>query len=197
VHGLPITAGHLRDLLTRAGALGLTPPANGTLAFALTDPDGELLATLSLSQLQKLARRGCRAHPDSDCHCPVADRPAATEAYQPTDPQRAFVTTRDRRCRFPNCGQRAGWADLDHVLPHATGGETACENLCCPCRSHHRLKTFAPGWHFAMDPDGTLHVTTPSGITRGTRPPGAVEHALATAAALFIPDEPPDDPPPF
>jgi hypothetical protein len=62
---------------------------------------------------------------------------------------------------------------------------------------HHRLKTFAPGWHFAMDPDGTLHVTTPSGITRSTRPPAAVEHALTTAATLYIAETPPDDPPPF
>jgi hypothetical protein len=198
VNGLPITAGHLRDLLTRAGALGLTAPERGSLTFALTDDDGELLATLSPAQLERLARRGCPDHPaEAECGCPVLDRPAATGGYPPTDPQRAFVTTRDRRCRFPHCGQRTGWADLDHVLPHADGGPTACENLCCLCRSHHRLKTFAPGWRFALDPDGTLHVTTPSGITRSTRPPGSVEHALTTAAALFIPDPPPDDPPPF
>ena len=82
------------------------------------------------------------------------------------------------------------------------------------CRSHHRLKTFAPGWQFAMDDDGTLHVTTPSGITRTTRPPGRIDHDLHTAADLRIPDPPPepwppkngtpraettpdDDPPPF
>jgi hypothetical protein len=144
----------------------------------------------------------------------VAGRPAATDAYQPTDPQRTFVRTRDRRCRFPNCGQRVGWADLDHVVPHDCGGETACENLCCLCRSHHRLKTFAAGWRFQMDDDGTLHVTTPSGITRTTRPPGQVDRALATVAELRITEPPPepqappedgprppatpdDDPPPF
>src|SRR3712207_8861978 len=42
--------------------------------------------------------------------------------------------------------QRVGWADLDHVVPHADGGQTSCTNLCCACRSHHRLKTFARGW---------------------------------------------------
>ena len=65
------------------------------------------------------------------------------------------------------------------------------------CRSHRRLKTFAPGWHFTLADDGTLHVTTPSGITRTTRPPGRIDHDLHTAAQLRIPDEPPDDPPPF
>jgi hypothetical protein len=209
VGGMPVTAGHLRELLRRAGALGLTAPDGGSLTFALTDDEGTLLATLTPAQLQKLARRGCPDHPDADGDCPVIGRPPATDAYEPTDAQRAFVTTRDRRCRFPNCGQRVGWADLDHVIAHAAGGKTACENLCCLCRSHHRLKTFAPGWRFVMDDDGTLHVTTPSGVTRSTRPPGQVEHALTTAAALYIPESPSEpapsppgpaideDPPPF
>ncbi|MCV2488326.1 HNH endonuclease [Geodermatophilus sp. YIM 151500] len=83
-----------------------------------------------------------------------------------------FIDARDRACRCPNCGQRAGWADHDHVVPHAVGGRTTCESLCCRCRSHHRLKTLARGWRLVLDDDGTLHVTTPSGITRTTRPPG-------------------------
>ena len=87
------------------------------------------------------------------------------------------MTTRDRTCRMPNCGQRVGWADLDHVIAHACGGATSCTNLCCLCRTDHRLKTFARGWRFVMDPDGTLHVTTPSGrhphhpTTRPTKTP--------------------------
>ncbi|WP_448609011.1 HNH endonuclease signature motif containing protein [Geodermatophilus sp. URMC 60] len=99
-------------------------------------------------------------------------RPAPTDAHYPTAAQDALVTTRDRACRFPDCGQRVGGADRDHVLPHAHGRPTDCANLCCLCRSHHRLKTHAPGWRFVVDPDGTLHVTTPSGVTRTTRPPG-------------------------
>ena len=97
---------------------------------------------------------------------------------------------------MPNCGQRVGWADLDHVVPHACGGTTTCTNLCCLCRSHHRLKTFARGWHFAMDPDGTLHVTTPVGRSpeppgrRGLRPPPPEPTTRTTAGRA-------DDPPPF
>jgi hypothetical protein len=37
-----------------------------------------------------------------------------------------------------------------------------------------------------MEDDGTLHVTTPSGITRTTKP-----------WAMRRPPPPPDDPPPF
>jgi hypothetical protein len=100
--------------------------------------------------------------------------------------QHALVTTRDRDCRFPNCGQRVGWADRDHVIPHAHGGATDCADLCCLCRSHRRLKTLARGWRFVMDDDGALHVTTPSGVTRTTRPPGLRGPA---------PDPPAPDPP--
>ncbi|MFL6096357.1 MAG: HNH endonuclease, partial [Blastococcus sp.] len=52
------------------------------------------------------------------------------------------------------------------------GGATDCDNLCCLCRRHHWLKTHAPGWTFRLDADGALHVTTPSGVTRISRPPG-------------------------
>ena len=71
------------------------------------------------------------------------------------------MTTRDRTCRMPNCGQRVGWADLDHVIPHSCDGPTSCTNLCCLCRTDHRLKTFARGWRFVMDPDGTLERLRP------------------------------------
>jgi hypothetical protein len=135
--------------------------------------------------------------------------PPPTANYEPTDKQRMFITTRDRSCRFPNCGQRVGWADLDHVISHACGGATDCANLCCLCRSHHRLKTFAPGWHFAMAPDGVLTVTTPSGVTRTTRPPGmrlrlpgpgattpAEAGPPASPITPPVPDGPPVDGPP-
>ena len=118
--------------------------------------------------------------------------PADTDAYEPTGRQETFVKTRDRTCRMPNCAQRVGWADLDHVIPHSCDGATSCTNLCCLCRTDHRLKTFAHGWTFVMEPDGTLHVTTPSGITRTTRPPG-----LRRPPPEPPPAEPDHDPPPF
>ena len=84
------------------------------------------------------------------------------DRYEPTPAQRRFGRTRDRTCRHPGCGNRAGWADLDHVVAHAEGGETDCANLCCLCRRHHRLKTHARGWRYVMTPDGVLTVTTPT-----------------------------------
>ncbi|MEU2350777.1 DUF222 domain-containing protein [Modestobacter sp. NPDC049651] len=203
VNGLVITAAHLRELLARVGALGLTAPEGGSLSFAITGPDGELLATVTAAELERLVKRGCPDHPDTACGCAVLGPPPETSAYQPTAKQRAFVTTRDRRCRFPNCGQRVGWADLDHVLAHSCGGRTDCTNLCCLCRSHHRLKTFAQGWRFAMTADGMLTVTTPSGVTRTTRPPGMRVRAPdprpdpGPPSPESPPYDPAHDPPPF
>jgi hypothetical protein len=202
--GDPITAAQLRSLLEQLDALcpgGLQAPGGGTLDIALTDPrSGALRATLTRPELERLVRRGCATHPGAHCGCPAVGPPEPVDRYVPTPAQRRFVTTRDRTCRHPGCRNAAAWADLDHVVPHALGGETACENLCCLCRRHHRLKTHAPEWRFAMTADGALMVTTPSGITRTTWPPGqgVLGHGDVPATD---PDPPPfstdSDPPPF
>ncbi|GAB3326505.1 hypothetical protein GCM10027451_51860 [Geodermatophilus aquaeductus] len=194
VNGLPITAAQLRELVQQLDALGVRTSEGGSVTLALADEDGTLRATSTFDQLRRLARRGCVEHPAADCTCAVLDRPEATDRYEPSAGQHRFVRTRDRACRFPTCGQRVGWADADHVVPHAHGGATDCGNLCCLCRSHHRLKTFARGWRFSMSADGVLTVTTPSGITRTTRPPGMRPPPPAPDPP---PAEPDDDPPPF
>lgn len=197
VNGFALSAAQLRGLLRRLGALGLTTPEGGTLTFALTDTDGRLLATSTAAELARLAQQGCPAHPGADCGCPLLGPPPATDGYTPTAAQQRFIKTRDRRCRFPNCGQRVGWADLDHLIAHAAGGTTSCTNLCCACRSHHRLKTFARGWTFHLEPDGTLRVTSPAGITRTTRPPGLRPPEPEPPEPGPPLDASADDPPPF
>jgi hypothetical protein len=205
VEGAPITAGQLRELLAQLDAIcpgGLQAPTGGTLAIDLTDPvTGALRATVTRPELERLARRGCRTHPDhpadADCGCAVLDRPPAVDRYTPTSAQYRFVRARDRTCRHPGCRRPADRTDLDHVCAHRDGGATDCANLCCLCRRHHRLKTHAPRWRFVMTDDGVLTVTTPSGVTRTTRPPGL--HAAAVRHLLGSAGPPPDDeePPPF
>jgi hypothetical protein len=180
VNGRPITAAHVRELLAELNSLGpggLQAPAGGTLTVAVTDADGALLATATRGELERIARRGCPDHPDhpaaQECACPVLDRPPSVDRYRPSPGQQRFAQVRDRTCRQPGCGLPAAWADLDHVVAHADGGPTDCDNLCCLCRRHHRLKTHAPRWMFHLDADGALLVTTPSGVTRISRPPGS------------------------
>ena len=72
VNGLAITAAHVRELLARIGALGLTCPEGGSLTFAISDADGRLLATTTVGELLRLARTGCPDHPDGDCGVPGA-----------------------------------------------------------------------------------------------------------------------------
>ncbi len=83
---------------------------------------------------------------------------------------------------MPGCGRTPGRCDIDHGIGHADGGPTACWNLCCLCRRHHRIKTLATGWSFTLLTDGSLEVRTPAGIVRHTRPPG------------WFPDPEPDPP---
>jgi hypothetical protein len=187
----PVTAALARDLLERLDALcpgGLQAPTDGTLTLAVVDAAGRLRASVTRRELESAVRHGRGL-------CP----PPAVDRYEPTPAQERFLRTRDRSCRHPGCSNRAGWADLDHVIAHARGGATDCANLCCLCRRHHRLKTHASGWYHVMTPDGVLSVTTPSGITRTSRPPGM---GLGIRELLRIPPERrpvPDDgePPPF
>jgi hypothetical protein len=194
VAGQPITAGHLRELLTQLDAVcpgGLQAPAGGSLQVSITGADGALLATTTRPELERLTRAGCpdHLHRATDCGCPLLGPPPAVDRYTPSPAQQRFTRARDRTCRHPGCGQPAARADLDHCLSYADGGATTCTNLCCLCRRHHRLKTFAVGWRFVLTDQGVLQVTTPSGVTRCTRPPGL--HGPTDLPALPPPPGPP------
>ena len=189
VDGEPVTAALARELLERLDGLcpgGLQAPTDGTLSLTVTDSDGRLLAAVTRRELESAVRRGEGLGP-----------PPAVSRYAPTPAQQRFARTRDRTCRHPGCGNRAGWADLDHVVAHAEGGKTDCTNLCCLCRRHHRLKTHDRGWLYAMTCEGVLTVRTPSGVTRVSRPPGmtAARPVLQVTAERQPPSD--VDPPPF
>jgi hypothetical protein len=143
----------------------LRATAGGGLAdrprLALTDAvTGALLALTDLPAL-------CRA----DAAGTGLTVPAATEGYRPGAALDRHVRARDRRCRFPGCRRpvpRTG--ELDHAVPWPAG-ETSAANLTGYCTGHHRGKHQAPGWHHHLAPDGTLTVTTPTGLTATTAPP--------------------------
>jgi hypothetical protein len=196
--GQLISAAQCRELLASLDMLGLAPAlAGGSLHVAIDDPaTGETVAVATRAELRRATGRGRRIRrrsrpgagsrpaqgPGQDAgraaaaggadDGPGLRPPPPTRSYRPTAAQRRLVTARDRHCRMPGCRRRPGRYDIDHGHAFAAGGPTACWNLCCLCRRHHRIKTFARGWFFTLLPDGRLVVRTPSGVSRSTRPPG-------------------------
>jgi hypothetical protein len=195
VAGEIVTAAECREILEQLDMLGVrAAPAGGCVQVAIGDPiTGRLVAVATRNELRRgsgsrrrrRTRRGSsKRKPDSRKPDAPADGaadgpglrpPAPTSAYRPTAPQKRFTRVRDRSCRMPGCRRAPGRCDIDHGIAHADGGPTDCWNLCCLCRRHHRIKTFARDWHFQLLADGTLIVRTPSGVSRETRPPGWCE----------------------
>jgi len=60
--------------------------------------------------------------------------------------------------------------ELDHNQPWPDG-PTAERNLTGFCTTDHRGKHQAPGWTYDLAADGTLTVTTPTGLVATTTPP--------------------------
>ena len=163
VNGDVVTAAQCRALLEELDMLGVRDaPEGGCVQVAIGDPvTGRLVAVATRQELRRAAGRGSGLRP-----------PSRTRRYRPTAHQRRFVETDDRHCRMPGCRRRVGRCDIDHVIPHGDGGPTECWNLCCLCRRHHRIKTFARGWSFELLDDRRLIVRTPSGVSRVSVPPG-------------------------
>jgi hypothetical protein len=180
VAGEIVTAAECRELLEQLDMLGVrAAPAGGFVQVAIGDPvTGRLVAVATRNELcrgsgshrRRRTRRGTAYLAPADG--PGLRPPAPTSAYRPSAEQRRFVRARDRSCRMPGCRRAPGRCDIDHGTAYGDGGPTACWNLCCLCRRHHRIKTFARGWHFELLADGRLIVRTPSGVSRITRPPG-------------------------
>ena len=93
--------------------------------------------------------------------------------YRPTTAQDEFVRCRDLTCRIPGCDRPAIHTDLDHSNPWPAG-PTHPSNLNDKCRLHHLLKTFWENWTEQQQPDGTLHLSTPTGHTYTTTPLSAL-----------------------
>ncbi|SHN83056.1 hypothetical protein SAMN05660350_03363 [Geodermatophilus obscurus] len=161
----------------------LMATAEGGLAdrprIAVTDAvSGALLALTDLPALRRAGSCGapaCRRRPQTCGHDltgrPGLGAPASTPGYRPAAALDRFTRARDRHCRFPGCRRRIPAAgELDHVTAHPHG-PTAAANLAGFCTTDHRGKHQAPGWTYTMTPDGTLAVTTPTGLTAVTEPP--------------------------
>ncbi len=90
-------------------------------------------------------------------------------AYRPPPRMRHLVTIRNPTCTAPGCRNPATRGDLDHTIPHDTGGPTCPCNLGPLCRRHHRAKQ-AQGWHLEQTSPGTFTWHLPHGRTYHTGP---------------------------
>jgi hypothetical protein len=139
---------------------------------------GALLCLTDSDELRRHATcgaRACRREPwrcDHDLHDrPGLGPPGPSAGYRPGAALDRFVRVRDRRCRFPGCRRRVPQGgELDHDRPWPDGS-TRAANLVGYCTGHHRGKHQAPGWRHHLAEDGTLTVTTPTGLTATTTPP--------------------------
>jgi hypothetical protein len=165
----------LTDLLASTGGGGLVERPRIALTDALS---GTLLALTDLPALRRAGscgRAACRRDA-AGCRHDLADRPGLgppgpTNAYRPSAELERWVRARDRRCRFPGCRRRVPrGGELDHNLRYPLG-PTSSENLVGYCTADHRGKHQAPGWEHRLEPDGTLTVTTPTGLVAVTTPP--------------------------
>jgi hypothetical protein len=93
---------------------------------------------------------------------------------------RQLIELRDATCRVPFCG--APIRDIDHVSPHARGGETSAANAMSDCQGHNLVKE-APGWSAevtstGLDPGGPHEVTltTPTGTEYTCTAPPLLGH---------------------
>jgi hypothetical protein len=147
----------LTGLLTATGGGGLADRPRLVLIHALT---GAMTTLTDLPALHRAAKSGTGLA-----------LPAPTNGYRPGAALDRHVRARDRRCRFPGCRRPVPKkGELDHATPWPAG-QTSAANLTGYCTGHHRGKHQAPGWTHLLAPDGTLTVTTPTGLTATTTPP--------------------------
>jgi hypothetical protein len=100
---------------------------------------------------------------------------APESGYRPSAALKEFVVSRDLTCRWPNCDALADRCDVDHTVPYPHG-PTHPSNNKLYCRHHHLMKTFwtgPAGFSDRQHPDGTITLTSPSGLSHSSTPLGA------------------------
>jgi hypothetical protein len=151
----------------------------------LADPDAEGQsvveggAHVSAETSRRLACDASRVVMTHDAAGRTLDVGRRTRTIPPA--LRRALCHRDRSCRFPGCGARAGQGH--HIRHWANGGETRLENLALLCRRHHRA-VHEEGYGIERLASGDLRFRRPDGRAIPEVPPSAPVPADPVATLL-------------
>ena len=163
--GMPGRAGRARQRRRRTS--GPCPGARPTTAHCrqtVLDEAGGIHVSAETAR-----RLACDAATVTMRHGPggeILDVGRRTRTISPA--LRRALAARDRRCRFPGCGNRR--VDAHHIEHWADGGRTALDNLVLLCRRHHRA-VHEEGYRVTIDAAGDVKFLRPDGHPLPEAPP--------------------------
>lgn len=91
-------------------------------------------------------------------------------SYRPTQSQRDLLVLQHGTCSRDGCDRLAVDADIDHILEWSRGGPTDLSSLRPLCPPEHRVR-HRTRIRYRSRPDGTVQVSTPTGLTTEPPPP--------------------------
>ena len=174
----------LADLLVTTGGGGLAERPRIALTDALS---GALLALTDLPGLRRAGTCGaaaCRRDPARCTHDLAAGRAGPTRADRRLPAVGAAGPLGPRpgpALPVPRLSPAGAARRRTRPRPPLSAGPTSAGNLAGYCTGHHRGKHQAPGWRHELAPDGTLTVTTPTGLTAVTTPAALLMSVRGTA----------------
>ena len=146
----------------RAASTPPAPPAGGSQT--VLDEAGGIHVSAETAR-----RLACDAATVTMRHGPAGEILGVGRRRRTISPAlRRALAARDRRCRFPGCGNRR--VDAHHIRHWADGGRTALDNLVLLCRRHHRA-VHEEGFRVTMDATGDVRFAHPDGRPLVEAPP--------------------------
>jgi hypothetical protein len=113
----------------------------------------------------------------------------------PTQAMRDHLVVRDVSCRFPGCAAPAVRCQQHHEPPwEEPEGRTATAHLVSLCARHHQQIRHGAGWQLELDPDGTVHWSTPRGRRFTSPPPQPSATSQSSPPPQSRPTDGPDPP---
>jgi hypothetical protein len=162
----------------RSGSNGSSDPRGGSNFFVVAHTDLSLLqGGTGRAEIERMGLLSAEAIRRITCNSNVAlalDDAFGHTMFEgrskrfATPSQRREIQRRDRRCRFPGCGNNI-FTDVHHVVHWADQGSTDLPNLVTLC-DHHHHRVHEGRWRVSGNANGILRFVGPSGRAMTSRP---------------------------